>query len=183
MSKTIIFLSLLAISFLSFSQNTKKLKVGDKMPRFFLEDQNGNFFDSEDYLNKQPLVIFFYPKAGAPVCTAQACSFRDNIEQFKELHAKIVGISPDSTESQENFTTQNHLPYTVLSDKNNQIRKLFGVPSLFLSKRPKRYTFVVDKKGIIQKIYYNKNDVDSHIDQALATLNKENSQDEFTVKK
>ena len=95
MSKIFISISFLIFSQIIFSQNTKNLKIGDKMPRFFLEDQNGNFFDSNDYLGKQSLVLFFYPKAGAPVCTAQACSFRDNISEFKKLGAKIVGISPD----------------------------------------------------------------------------------------
>jgi len=182
MSKIFISISFLIFSQIIFSQNTKNLKIGDKMPRFFLEDQNGNFFDSNDYLGKQSLVLFFYPKAGAPVCTAQACSFRDNISEFKKLGAKIVGISPDKLNKQKDFVLQNKLPYTVLSDKNNRIRKLFGIPTLFLSKRPKRYTIVIGANGIIQKIYYNKKDVDAHIDQALSTLNIENT-NEFTVKK
>lgn len=180
MYKILFSISLIMISFSGFTQKTKKLKVGDKMPRFFLENQNGNFFDSEDYIGKQPIVLFFYPKAGAPVCTAEACSFRDNISEFENLNAKIVGISPDNLEIQQSFTKENHLPYNVLTDKNNRVRKLFGVPTLFLSKRPKRYTFVMDKNGIIQKIYYNKKDVDSHITQALSTLEQDN---EFTVKK
>jgi peroxiredoxin Q/BCP len=182
MYKSFLAISFLFISILSYSQNTKKLKVGDTMPRFFLEDQNGNFFDSNDYLGKQSLVIFFYPKAGAPVCTAEACSFRDNISEFEKINAKIVGISPDKGEVQQEFTKKNKLPYQVLSDKNGRIRKLFGVPTLFLSKRPKRYTFIIDENGIIQKIYYNKKDVDTHIDQALTTLNKKND-NEYTVKK
>jgi len=182
MSKTLLLLSVLFISLPSFSQSTKKLKVGDKIPRFFLEDQNGDFFDSEDFKGNQSLVIFFYPKAGAPVCTSQACSFRDNILAFKKLDAKIVGISPDNTESQQQFSKKNHLPYQVLTDKNNRVRKLFGIPTLFLSKRPKRYTIIVDKNGIIKNIYYNKKDVDAHIDQALATLNV-GMENEFTVKK
>ncbi len=167
---------------ISYAQKTKKLKVGDKIPRFFLEDQNGNFFDSNDYLGKQALVLFFYPKAGAPVCTAEACSFRDNISEFKKLGAKIVGISPDKLNKQKDFVLKNKLPYTVLSDKDNRIRKLFGIPTLFLSKRPKRYTIIIDKNGIIKKIFYNKKDVDAHIDQTLSTLNLENTND-FSVKK
>ena len=182
MSKIAFIISFIILTSATYSQNTKKLQVGDAMPRFFLEDQNGNFFDSDDYKHKQALVIFFYPKAGAPVCTAQACSFRDNISQFKELGAKIVGVSPDLTTEQQVFIKENRLPYTVLSDKNNRIKKLFGVPSLFFSKRPKRYTFVVDKNGIIQKIYYNKKDVDAHINQALSTLYKD-KKEEFTVQK
>jgi len=182
MSKIIFTIGFLFLLQTSFAQKTKKLAVGDKIPRFFLEDQNGNFFDSNDYLGKQALVLFFYPKAGAPVCTAEACSFRDNISEFEKLNAKIVGISPDKQDKQIHFVDQNELPYTILSDKNNRIRKLFGIPTLFLSKRPKRYTIITDKNGIIKKIYYNKKDVDSHIDQSLTTLYLENK-NEFTVKK
>jgi peroxiredoxin Q/BCP len=182
MSKTILTISLYFISIFIFSQNTQKLKVGDEIPRFFLEDQNGNFFDSENFKNKQPIIIFFFPKAGAPVCTAQACLFRDYISKFKELGAKIIGISPDSASKQKTFIKDNKLPYTVLSDKKNRIRKLFGVPSLFLSNKPKRYTFIIDKKGIIKRIYYSKKDIESHIEQALTTLYKD-SNNNFSIQK
>ncbi|HFS67022.1 MAG TPA: peroxiredoxin [Flavobacteriia bacterium] len=173
---------MLFFSISTFSQKANTLKVGDHIPRFFLEDQNGNFFDSDDFLGKQALVIFFYPKAGAPVCTAEACLFRDNTSDFKQLNAKIIGISPDDTENQQNFTEEYNLPYQVLSDKNNRVRKLFGVPTLFLSKRPKRYTFIIDKNGIIQKIYYNKKNVNAHVEESLITLYRENI-NEFTIKK
>ncbi len=181
LKKPLLFSILFAIITIHAQQKTKKLQVGDKIPHFSLIDQYGKSFDSMDYLNKQALVIFFYPKASAPVCTAQACSFRDNQSAFNNLNAKIVGISPDYIEDQQDFTIENRLPYSVLSDKDNRIRKKFGVPTLFLSSKPKRYTFVIDKYGIIQKIFYSKKDIEAHINQSLATLTNINN--EFSVQK
>jgi len=161
----------LLISIFNINAQKTKLKIGDKIPNFTLYDQHGRLFNSHDHIEKQPLVIFFYPSNKSKVCTKQACSFRDNYSKFKKLNAKVVGINPDYLVNHSEFSVKNKLPYQILADKNNKVQKLFGVPSLFLSSKPKRYTFVIDKKGFIRNVYYNRRDVESHITHALKILN------------
>lgn len=146
------------------------LKVGDKLPNFKAKDTNGNLFDSQDYTGKQALVIYFYPKDETKVCTAQACSFRDNYEEFKDLGAEIIGISADSVQSHLKFKSKFNLPFILLSDNDKKLRKLFGVENDFLI-IPGRQTFVVDKNGFIIMIF-NSMSGTIHIEKALKVLKK-----------
>lgn len=146
------------------------LKIGDKSPHFSAKDTNGNDFDSKDYLGKQPLVIYFYPKDDTPGCTAQACSFRDNYQDFKDLGAEVIGISSDTVQSHIKFKSKFNLPFILLSDNDKKLRKLFGVQnSLFII--PGRETFVIDKNGII-KMMFNSMSSEIHITKALKVLKK-----------
>lgn len=146
------------------------LKVGDKLPNFKAKDTNGNLFDSQDYIGKQALVIYFYPKDETKVCTAQACSFRDNYEEFKDLGAEIIGISADSVQSHFKFKSKFNLPFILLSDNDKKLRKLFGVENDFLI-IPGRQTFVVDKNGLIIMVF-NSMSGTIHIEKALKVLKK-----------
>ncbi|MCZ8330736.1 MAG: peroxiredoxin [Flavobacterium sp.] len=146
------------------------LKVGDKLPNFKAKDTNGNLFDSQDYTGKQALVIYFYPKDETKVCTAQACSFRDNYEEFKHLGAEIIGISADSVQSHIKFKSKFNLPFILLSDNDKKLRKLFGVENDFLI-IPGRQTFVVDKNGFIIMVF-NSMSGTIHIEKALKVLKK-----------
>jgi peroxiredoxin Q/BCP len=146
------------------------LKIGDKLPNFKGKDTNGNLFDSQDYIGKQPLVIYFYPKDETKVCTAQACSFRDNYEEFKDLGAEIIGISADSVQSHIKFKSKFNLPFILLSDNDKKLRKLFGVENDFLI-IPGRETFVVDKNGFIIMVF-NSMSGTIHIEKALKVLKK-----------
>ncbi|HCQ12153.1 peroxiredoxin [Flavobacterium sp.] len=146
------------------------LKVGDKLPNFKAKDTNGNLFDSQDYIGKQPLVIYFYPKDETKVCTAQACSFRDNYEEFKDLGAEIIGISADSVQSHVKFKSKFNLPFILLTDNDKKLRKLFGVENDFLI-IPGRQTFVVDKNGLIIMVF-NSMSGTIHIEKALKVLKK-----------
>ncbi|MBM6500464.1 peroxiredoxin [Flavobacterium macrobrachii] len=146
------------------------LKVGDKLPNFKAKDTNGNLFDSQDYTGKQALVIYFYPKDETKVCTAQACSFRDNYEEFKDLGAEIIGISADSVQSHIKFKSKFNLPFILLSDNDKKLRKLFGVENDFLI-IPGRQTFVVDKNGFIIMVF-NSMSGTIHIEKALKVLKK-----------
>lgn len=146
------------------------LKVGDKLPNFKAKDTNGNLFDSQDYIGKQALVIYFYPKDETKVCTAQACSFRDNYEEFKDLGAEIIGISADSVQSHIKFKSKFNLPFILLSDNDKKLRKLFGVENDFLI-IPGRQTFVVDKNGFIIMVF-NSMSGTIHIEKALKVLKK-----------
>lgn len=144
------------------------LKVGDKLPIFSSKDTNGNIFNSQNYIGKQALVIYFYPKDETKVCTQQACSFRDNYQEFKDLGAEVIGISADSVQSHFKFKSKFSLPFILLSDNDKKLRKLFGVENDFLI-IPGRQTYVVDKNGLIVMIF-NSMSGTIHIEKALKSL-------------
>jgi peroxiredoxin Q/BCP len=146
------------------------LKIGDKLPSFAAKDTNGNIFNSQDYVGKQPLVIYFYPKDDTPGCTAQACSFRDNYQEFKDFGAEVIGISSDTVTSHLKFKSKFNLPFILLSDHDKKLRKLFGVQnSLFII--PGRETFVVDQEGFVTMVF-NSMSSEIHITKALKVLKK-----------
>lgn len=146
------------------------LKEGDIVPNFKAKTQSGAFFELSNYLGK-PLVIYFYPKDNTPGCTTQACSFRDQYQDFQELGAEVIGISGDSEESHDKFAQKHKLPFLLLSDGNNKIRTLFGVPTHLLGLLPGRVTYVVDKKGKIISIF-NSMKATNHISKALEAIQK-----------
>ena len=147
------------------------LQVGDKIPEFSAKDSKGNDFDSASVVGKKPVVFYFYPKDNTPGCTAQACSFRDQYEDFKDWGAEVIGISSDSIASHEKFVQQYKLPFILLSDNDKKIRKLFGVKPGLLGLIPGRVTYVADKNGIIQLIFDGMN-ATNHIPKALETIKK-----------
>ena len=147
------------------------LKVGDKIPNFKAKDTNGNDFDSQSLVGHKPLVVYFYPKDNTPGCTAQACSFRDQYEDFKDLGAEVIGISSDSVASHQEFTNHYKLPFILLSDGDKRIRKLFGVPAGMFGLLPGRVTYVADKNGVIQMIFDSML-ATKHIPKALNTIKK-----------
>ena len=147
------------------------LQVGDKIPKFKAKDANGADFDIESILGKKPIVIYFYPKDNTSICTAQACSFRDQYEEFTELGAEVIGISSDSVDSHKDFAKEHQLPFILLSDSDKKIRTLFGVSSALFGLLPGRVTYVVDKKGVITLIF-NSIKGQNHIVKALESLKK-----------
>lgn len=145
------------------------LKIGDKVPEFTLSDGEGNKVNIADFIGKKPLVIYFYPKDDTPGCTKESCAFRDQYEDFTDIGAEVIGISGDSVDSHKKFANKYNLPFTLLSDSKNEVRKLFGVPStLFVL--PGRVTYVVDKEGIVKHIFDSMLDFNAHVDEALKTL-------------
>jgi thioredoxin-dependent peroxiredoxin len=147
------------------------LKVGDKIPNFSAKDAYGNTFESQSVIGVKTVVIYFYPKDDTHVCTQQACAFRDQYEDFKDLGAEVVGISGDSTSSHQKFASKYKLPFTLLSDSSKKIRNLFGVPTALFGLLPGRVTYVVDEKGIIQLQFDNLGGI-IHIEKALEILKK-----------
>lgn len=146
------------------------LKVGDKMPLFTATDSNGQLFDVSNYAGKA-LVIYFYPKDDTPGCTIQACTFRDQYEDFKALGAEVIGISSDDETSHKKFASRYKLPFILLSDGSKKLRRLFGVPNDLLGLIPGRVTYVIDKEGII-RLVFNSMSSKIHIDKALQILKK-----------
>jgi thioredoxin-dependent peroxiredoxin len=145
----------------------KPIQIGDMIPSFSLPDQDGNLFDINTYMGKKKLVIFFYPQDGSLGCTREACYFRDLHEVFKEADALLIGISGQSVDSHKNFAEKNRLNYTLLSDRDNTVRKLFGVPSNVFGLIPGRVTYVADRSGKVVYILDSQTKIQSHADEAL----------------
>ena len=153
-----------------------KVGVGSKAPDFALTSQSGEMVDLRDFLGQKPVVLFFYPKDGTPGCTKQACSFRDDYDQFAKLDAEVVGISSDSVESHRGFAAEHDLPFTLLSDEEGRVRRLYGVPSTF-GLFPGRVTYVIDEEGVVKHIFSSQLGVEKHVEEALQALQIIGSQD------
>lgn len=144
------------------------LKIGDKLPRLTLKDQDGENYHFSRVEDKA-LVIFFYPKDFTPGCTKQACGFRDSYEEFQDLGAEVIGISTDNEKSHKKFATKLRLPFLLLSDKEKRAREAFGVKAGMLGLLPGRETFVFDKdKKLIHR--FNNMGASQHIPEALKAL-------------
>ena len=148
------------------------IKKGDKCPNFELQNQFGEKVAISDFIGKQNLVIYFYPKDDTPGCTKQACSFRDAFETFVDQGAMVIGISSDSVAKHNSFAGKYNLQFPLLADEKKHVRKLFGVPTNLLGIIPGRVTYIVDKKGIIQGVFNSQLDVEQHVDEALKVLEK-----------
>lgn len=147
------------------------LKAGDKAPNFEAKDQNGNSIKLADYSGKK-LVLFFYPKASTPGCTAEACNLRDKYEAFKAKGYDVLGVSADSAKRQQNFINKNELPYPLLADENKEVINAFGVwgPKKFMGKEYDgihRTTFVIDENGVIEEVI-SKVKTKAHAEQIIA---------------
>ena len=147
------------------------LQKGDVVPNFTSIDTKGNPFDSTSIVGKKPVVIYFYPKDNTPGCTAQACSFRDQYEDFLDMGAEVIGVSGDDQDSHQKFTSKYRLPFLLLSDSNKKIRKLFGVPTSLFGMLPGRVTYVIDTYGVIQYVF-NSMLAGQHIPKALSAVKK-----------
>lgn len=147
-----------------------KIEVGDKAPVFKLYSQDGNETDIGEIIGNKPLVLFFYPKNNTAVCTKEACEFRNYYEELTDINgAEVIGISSDSTESHKKFASEHNLPYTLLSDADGAVRKLYGVPKT-LGLLPGRVTYVIDRYGIVRNIFSSQLDYRRHVEEAVKTL-------------
>ena len=146
-----------------------EVKVGDVAPDFSLPDQSGRLVSLKDFVGKKSIVLYFYPKDFSRGCTAEACTFRDNYEAFKDAGADVIGVSSQSVESHDKFASLYKLPFILLSDEDGKVRKLYGVPSTF-GMLPGRVTYVIDKKGIVRYIFNSQLNPTKHIEEALRIL-------------
>jgi thioredoxin-dependent peroxiredoxin len=144
------------------------IKVGDAAPGFQLSDQSGNQVSLETFRGK-PLVLYFYPKDDTPGCTAESCAFRDQYEVFQSAGAAVVGISGDSPESHQKFASKYQLPFTLLSDPGDQVRKAFGATTAF-GLIPGRITYVIDGQGVVRYQFDSMFNFKAHVDEALKAL-------------
>ena len=144
------------------------LTIGDRLPPIALLDQNGVERRS-DQLAGKALVLFFYPKDDTPGCTMEACAFRDSYADLQALGAEVWGVSGDDAASHQRFAQRHNLPYPLLVDRGNQLRKALGVPAV-LGLLPGRVTYVVDGEGVIRHVFNNLLDGPAHRREAVAAL-------------
>ncbi len=131
------------LSFLGCSREAGAISVGDEAPRLTARDQNGGEINLAEAYAKGPTLVYFYPKAGTPGCTAQACSLRDAFPDFAADGVQVVGVSADSVEAQKKFAEEYKLPFTLLADTDLAVAKAFGVPTVPVLGVPKRQSFLV----------------------------------------
>ncbi len=141
--------------------------MGDKAPLFESVSDDDAKFSIDNYLGKTNIVLYFYPKDMTPGCTAEACGFRDRWDRIVSLGATVIGISAQSTQSHREFKKEHQLPFILLSDPQNEIRKLYGATGLLV---PPRVTFVIDKQGVIRFIFNSQLNITKHVSDALQTL-------------
>jgi peroxiredoxin Q/BCP len=146
------------------------VKVGERAPDFTLPDATGKDVSLAAFRGR-PVVLYFYPKDDTPGCTKEACSFRDQYEDFREVGAEVVGVSSDSSEAHKKFASRYKLPFTLLADRGGQVRKLYGVPAT-LGLLPGRVTFVIDAGGVVRHVFNSQLDATRHVAEALGVLRK-----------
>lgn len=132
------------------------LEIGEKAPDFKAQDQNGNQVQLSDYKGKK-VVLFFYPKASTPGCTAEACNLQDHLSQFEKNNYQVIGVSADTVEKQLKFAEKNQLNYPLIADEDKKIIDSFGVwgPKNFMGKTYDgihRTTFIINEEGVIEDV-------------------------------
>jgi len=146
-----------------------RVKTGDKAPDFTLQSQARENVTLSNFFGKKNIVLYFYPEDESPGCTKEACSFRDSYELFKDLGAEVIGVNAGSIESHRQFAEHHRLPFILLSDSGNRVRRLYGVPTT-LGIIPGRVTYVVDKQGIVRHVFSSQFQSTKHIEEALKVL-------------
>ena len=143
-------------------------------PDFQLTADDGRTVRLGEFRGQSHVVVFFYPKDDTPGCTAEACSFRDQYEVFREHGAEVLGISGDSVASHQRFRGRHQLPFPILSDPGDKVRSLYGVPST-LGLIPGRVTFVIDRSGRVVHTFSSQFRPAKHVAEALEALQKANA--------
>ena len=134
----------------------KTLQVGEKVPDFSVSDDKGNIHQLSDYKG-QKLVVFFYPKANTPGCTAEACDLRDHYKELQDAGFALLGVSADSEKKQQNFSEKYNFPFPLLADEDKQVINAFGVwgPKKFMGREYDgihRMTFIIDENGVVERV-------------------------------
>lgn len=130
-------------SFFGLPSQVAALSVGDEAPRVAARDQNDATVQLGDLYAKGPVLVYFYPKADTPGCTAQACSLRDAFPDFTGGGVQIIGVSSDTVAAQKKFAAKHKLPFTLLADTDHSVSKAFGVSLVPLLGVPQRQSFII----------------------------------------
>jgi peroxiredoxin Q/BCP len=147
------------------------IKPGQTAPSFTLKDASGRAVSLDALVASGPVVLFFYPRDDSPICTREACAFRDAYEDFVAAGATVVGVSSDSEGTHRRFAERQRLPFVLLSDPDGATRKAYGVrPTLGLLAG--RVTFVIDGSGIVQLAFSAQLQAAGHVEQALEAVRR-----------
>ncbi|MEM9984767.1 MAG: peroxiredoxin [Bacteroidota bacterium] len=146
-----------------------RLKVGEVAPSFTLQNQRNESISLAQYQGR-PLVVYFYPADDTPGCTAEACGFRDQYEDFVSAGAEVIGISRDSVETHAKFANGRKLPFQLLADPGAKVTKAYGVSGGLMGLIPGRETFVIDPEGKIAHHFSSQFQIGKHIDEALTVI-------------
>ncbi|MFF7768783.1 peroxiredoxin [Streptomyces massasporeus] len=149
---------------------TARVETGDKVEDFALPDETGTVRSLSELLAEGPVVLFFYPAALTPGCTAQACHFRDLAAEFAAAGARPVGISGDDVERQQEFAGRHGLGMPLLSDADGAVRERFGVKRGFSLAPTKRTTFVIAQDRTVLEVVRSELRMNAHADRALTAL-------------
>jgi peroxiredoxin Q/BCP len=167
----IVLIALALLLFRSISSAGSVPEVGEAAPDFSLPDAKLQQHKLADYSGKW-LVLYFYPKNDTPGCTKEACAFRDDLFQLEKLSATVVGVSVDDTDSHAEFARKYNLPFPLLSDKDGKVADSYGaLTNLGIIKIAKRYTYLIDPKGKIAKVYLSV-DTSRHSQEIIDDLKK-----------
>ena len=146
------------------------IQIGDKLPAFTLNNQDGTPVEITQFIGERILVLYFYPKDDTPGCTKEACSFRDQYTVFQDLGCEVIGISSDKPAAHKAFAMKYKLPFPLLADEKKEVRTLFGVPTNLFGLLPGRVTYIIDKSGIVRGIFNSQLNATQHIDEALKVV-------------
>jgi peroxiredoxin Q/BCP len=150
------------------STRPRPIRPGDSLPDFERTDHRGQAVRAAD-LRGRWAVIYFYPKNGTPLCTAQGCAFRDAYERLTDAGAAVVGVSGDSPASHAAFAARHRLPYALVSDADGSLRRLLGVPrTMWLL--PGRVTYTVDPAGVVRSVFNSPATAARHVETALLVI-------------
>ena len=145
------------------------IQIGKPAPDFTLSDQKSQS-QTLSKMKGQWVVLYFYPRDETPGCTAEACSFRDNIVAIKSKNTVVWGVSVDNNQSHAEFAKNHQLPFTLLADPDGKIAKQYGsLRNLLVFKIAKRHSYIIDPKGNIAKIYRNVN-AKAHVAEIIKDL-------------
>ncbi len=145
------------------------LSAGSRVPPFRVLDHDGVSVSHTDLVSGGPSVLYFYPADDTPGCTAQACEFRDRFEAFTDAGVSVFGASGDDPAKHRAFRERHRLPFRLLSDPDGELKKAFGVPDM-LGLIAHRITFVIDRHGVIRKVFSSHLQPRRHVAEALALL-------------
>lgn len=146
-----------------------ELAVGDAAPDVSLPLHDGRTVRLADYRGKKAVVVFFYPRDNTPVCTKEACAFRDAYERFVDAGCEVIGVSCNSAASHERFADRHRLPYPLATDADGSLARAFGMKPV-LGFLPGRTTFVIDKEGVVRMIFSALFASGEHVEKALSAL-------------
>ncbi|GAA2801106.1 peroxiredoxin [Saccharopolyspora taberi] len=146
------------------------MRSGDVAEDFVLPDQHGTERKLSELCSDGPVVLFFYPAAMTPGCTAETCHFRDLAGEFAEVGANPVGISTDPVAKQRRFAETNSFGFPLLSDFDGQVARSFGVKRRFGPLPVKRHTFVIGTDREVLRVIRSEFRMTAHADEALAFL-------------